>query len=48
MAAETYGKLSSLYPQHSDYKLYHAQSYYNAFMFTDAEAVMDKVDFRII
>jgi hypothetical protein len=43
MAAETYGKLSSLYPQHSDYKLYHAQSLYNAFMFADAESVMDKV-----
>ncbi|KAI6227564.1 Tetratricopeptide repeat protein 30 [Aphelenchoides fujianensis] len=43
MAAETYGKLAALYPQHSDYKLYHAQSLYHAFLFADAEAVMERV-----
>ncbi|KAI6223245.1 Tetratricopeptide repeat protein 30 [Aphelenchoides besseyi] len=42
MASETYGKLSALFPQHSDYKLYHAQSLYNAFMFTEAETVMEQ------
>ena len=29
MAAECYEKLSELYPQHSDYRLYHAQALYN-------------------
>ncbi|KAI6242175.1 Tetratricopeptide repeat protein 30 [Aphelenchoides fujianensis] len=42
MAAETYGKLAALFPQHSDYKLYHAQSLYHAFLFADAEAVMER------
>jgi tetratricopeptide repeat protein 30 len=40
MAAECYGKLTDLYPQHSDYKLYHAQSLYNAFMFPEAVAAL--------
>lgn len=43
MAAETYEKLASLYPQHADYKLYHAQSLYAAFALADAETVMEKV-----
>ena len=29
MAAECYEKLSELYPQHTDYRLYHAQALYN-------------------
>ncbi|CAD5207550.1 unnamed protein product [Bursaphelenchus okinawaensis] len=40
MAAEAYGKLSELYPDHSEYKLYHAQCLYHAFMFPEAEVVI--------
>uniref|UniRef100_A0A914CL36 Tetratricopeptide repeat protein 30 n=1 Tax=Acrobeloides nanus TaxID=290746 RepID=A0A914CL36_9BILA len=40
MAAECYDKLTQLYPDHTDYKLHHAQSLYNAFMFPEAIAVM--------
>jgi hypothetical protein len=29
MAAECYGKLSELYPKHTDYRIYHAQALYN-------------------
>ena len=43
MAAETYEKLASLYPQHADYKLYHAQSLYSAFALAEAEAAMERV-----
>lgn len=44
MAAECYEKLSQLVPEHSDYKLYHAQSLYNAFMFPEAVAVLSSID----
>ncbi|KAF7639703.1 hypothetical protein Mgra_00000624 [Meloidogyne graminicola] len=40
MAAECYEKLSELYPQHTDYRLYHAQSLYNAYMFPEAVSVL--------
>ncbi|CAD5212330.1 unnamed protein product [Bursaphelenchus xylophilus] len=40
MAAETYGKLSELYGDHAEYKLYHAQALYHAFMFPEAETVI--------
>jgi hypothetical protein len=43
MAAECYDKLTQLYPDHTDYRLYHAQSLYNAFMFPEAIAVMAQV-----
>lgn len=40
MAAECYEKLSELYPQHTDYRLYHAQALYNAYMFPEAVSVL--------
>uniref|UniRef100_A0A183CM85 Tetratricopeptide repeat protein 30 n=1 Tax=Globodera pallida TaxID=36090 RepID=A0A183CM85_GLOPA len=40
MAAECYEKLSELYPQHVDYRLYHAQALYNAFMFPEAVSAL--------
>ncbi|KAL3103629.1 hypothetical protein niasHS_000265 [Heterodera schachtii] len=36
MAAECYEKLSELFPQHTDYRICHAQSLYNAYMFPEA------------
>ncbi|KAH7717054.1 Tetratricopeptide repeat protein 30 [Aphelenchoides avenae] len=44
MAAEYYGKLTDLFPQYSDYKLHHAQSLYNAFMFPEAVAALALID----
>uniref|UniRef100_A0A914YEV7 Tetratricopeptide repeat protein 30 n=1 Tax=Panagrolaimus superbus TaxID=310955 RepID=A0A914YEV7_9BILA len=44
MAAECYDKLTQLVPNHTDYKLYHAQALYNAFMFPEAVAVMSQID----
>lgn len=44
MAAECYEKLTQLVPNHTDYKLYHAQALYNAFMFPEAVAVMSQID----
>lgn len=59
MAAECYGKknnlnnnilakLSEHYPQYVDYKLYHAQSLYNAFLFPEAVAVLLQVKEKFI
>jgi Tfp pilus assembly protein PilW len=45
MAAECYGKLVQLFPEQSDYKLYHAQSLYNSFMFPEAVAILSQVLF---
>ena len=44
MASECYDKLTQLVPNHTDYKLYHAQALYNAFMFPEAMAVMSTID----
>lgn len=33
-------KLTEQHPQYVDYKLYHAQSLYNAFLFPEAVAVL--------
>lgn len=40
MAAECYEKLSELYLQHTDYRLYHAQALYNAYMFPESVSVL--------
>ena len=44
MAAECYDKLTQIAPEHTDYKLYHAQALYNAFMFPEAIAVLSTID----
>ena len=44
MAAECYDKLTQISPEHTDYKLYHAQALYNAFMFPEAIAVLSTID----
>ena len=44
MAAECYGKLTELFPTHTDYKLNHAQALYNAFMFPEAMSVLAQIE----
>lgn len=43
MAAECYEKLTDRFPELLDYKIYHAQSLYNAFLFPEAVAVLAQV-----
>uniref|UniRef100_A0A7E4VA12 Tetratricopeptide repeat protein 30 n=1 Tax=Panagrellus redivivus TaxID=6233 RepID=A0A7E4VA12_PANRE len=43
MAAECYDKLSQLVPDHEEYRLYHAQALYNAFLLPEAVAVLSTV-----
>ncbi|VDK75948.1 unnamed protein product [Onchocerca ochengi] len=43
-AAEYYEKLVQLYPTYTEYRLYWAQSLYNAFMFPEATAVLSQID----
>lgn len=43
MAAECYSKLSDRFPNHSEYRLYNAQSLYNAFLFSEAVIALSQV-----
>ncbi|CAJ0946381.1 unnamed protein product, partial [Mesorhabditis belari] len=43
-AVECYEQLTQLYPNFSEYKLYYAQSLYNAFMFPEAIAVASTIE----
>ncbi|CAB3408425.1 unnamed protein product [Caenorhabditis bovis] len=43
-AADFYSQLSHLYPNYQQYKIYHAQSLYNAFRMQDALAVVSTIE----
>uniref|UniRef100_A0A0N5AQP2 Tetratricopeptide repeat protein 30 n=1 Tax=Syphacia muris TaxID=451379 RepID=A0A0N5AQP2_9BILA len=44
LAAECYEQLSKECPTYSEYKLYHAQSLYNSYLFTEAINVLSTID----
>ncbi|KHN73145.1 Tetratricopeptide repeat protein 30A [Toxocara canis] len=44
LAAECYDQLSQHYPNYAEYRLYYAQSLYNAFMFSEAITVVSQIE----
>uniref|UniRef100_A0A915BV57 Tetratricopeptide repeat protein 30 n=1 Tax=Parascaris univalens TaxID=6257 RepID=A0A915BV57_PARUN len=44
LAAECYDQLSQHYPNYPEYRLYYAQSLYNAFMFSEATTLLSQIE----